>query len=158
MFNRRISACLLGSLVLPAALASTATSADPVVACGNRVYDKEALFSFKLTRLRAGVKSGNRFVQYQLHMQAYRRFAPDIAFTWLRAAGRAPGGGPAAGYDDSRLKAGRKIHMPWYAHFRISVKPGSLLTYEGYMRLTVAVQVPGGQLTGYNYRGACRAR
>lgn len=61
----------------------------------------------------------------------------------FRAVGQAPEGGPAAGYDDSRLKAGRRIHMPWYAHFRITVKAGSTLTYKGYLRLTVPIAVPG---------------
>ncbi|MEY2442240.1 MAG: hypothetical protein QOJ46_1666 [bacterium] len=149
---------LLGSLLFVAVLSPPATAADPVVSCGNRVYDKEPIFSFTLTRLRAGVKNGHRFVQYQLHIQAYRAFTPNIAYTWLRAAGRAPGGGAAAGYDDSRSKVGRKVHMPWYAHFRITVKPGSVLTYKGYLHLTVPIEVPGGQLTGYNYHGACAAR
>lgn len=48
--------------------------------------------------------------------------------------------------------------MPWYAHFRIKVKPGSVLTYKGYMRLTVAIPVASGQLTGFHYHGACSAR
>jgi hypothetical protein len=49
--------------------------------------------------------------------------------------------------------------MPWYAHFRIKVKPGSVLTYKGYLRLNVAIPVASGaRLTGFHYRGACSAR
>lgn len=48
--------------------------------------------------------------------------------------------------------------MPWYAHFRIKVKPGSVLKYKGYLRLRVPVPVGSGQLTGFHYNGACRAR
>jgi hypothetical protein len=158
MMRQTYRLLLLGSLLFVAALPAPTMAADPVVSCGNRFYDKEAIFSFTLTRLRAGEKNGNRFVQYQLHMQAYRAFTPNIAYTWLRAVSRAPGGGAAAGYDDSRLKVGRKFHMPWYAHFRITVKPGSILTYRGYLRLRVPIEVPAGRLTGFHYHGACAAR
>lgn len=48
--------------------------------------------------------------------------------------------------------------MPYHAHFRITVKPGTVLRYKGYQHLRAAVPVPGGRLTGFNYQGACRAR
>jgi hypothetical protein len=152
---RRCSA-LLAALAVGFA-ASPADAAGPA-ACGNRVYDKEAAFSFNLTRLRAGEKDGHRFVQYQLHMQANLANAANIAYTWLRAVGISPAGKVAAGYDDSRLKVTRVVHKPFYAHFRITVKPGSVLSYKGYMHLTVPIKVPGGQLTGWHYSGSCAAR
>ncbi len=122
------------------------------------MYDKETAFSFTLTRLRAGEKDGNRFVQYQLHIQANLAARVNIAYTWLRALGAAPNGKAAAGLDDSRLKVTRLVHKPYYAHFRITVKPGSVLTYKGYLRLSVPIKVPGGELTGWNYSGSCAAR
>jgi hypothetical protein len=72
--------------------------------------------------------------------------------------GRARRKKPAVGFDDSRLKVNRLIHKTYYAHFRIKVKPGSLLTYKGFMALRVPIQVPGGELTGWNYSGQCAAR
>jgi hypothetical protein len=113
---------------------------------------------FSLTRLRAGEEIGHRFVQYQLHIQAYQKSTANIAYTWIRALGQAPGGSAAVGGDDSRLKVARKNHMPWYAHFRIKVKPGPVLTYKAYLRLSVPIPVASGRLTGFHYNGACSAR
>jgi hypothetical protein len=144
--------------VITAALVISASASAAPVSCGNRVYDKEAVFSFSLTRLRAGEEKGHRFVQYQLHIQAFAKYTANIAYTWLRAASQGPNGKPTVGADDSRLKAGRKNHMPWYAHFRIKVKPGAILTYKGYLRLNVAIPVPRGRITGFHYNGTCSAR
>lgn len=155
-WTERVGALLVMMIAL-SLVPSSGAAARPV-ACGNRVYDRETAFSFTLTRLRAGEKDGHRYVQYQLHMQAYLVTAPNIAYTWLKAAGRAPAGGVAAGYDDSRQKVTRAVHKPFYAHFRITVKPGSLLIYKGYMHLRVPIKVPGGELTGWNYSGSCAAR
>jgi hypothetical protein len=75
------------------------------------------------------------------------------------ALGVAPDGkNPAVGLDDSRLKVHRLLHKTYYAHFRIKVKPGSLLTYKGFMALRVPIQVAGGELTGWNCSGQCAAR
>jgi len=79
----RWSLCTLSVAALVAGLLATSVDAAEPVACGNRVYDKEAIFSFK---------------------------------------------------------------------------PGSVLTYTGYLRLNVAIPVPGGRLTGFHYNGTCSAR
>lgn len=91
-------------------------------------------------------------------MQATRATRANIAYTWLRARGTAPTGGVASGYDSSLSKTSRPNHMPYYAHFRITVTPGTLLRYNGYMRLRSPIPVPGGRLTGLRYGGACAAR
>jgi hypothetical protein len=155
---RWLSLCVIVTAFLGAVLAAPAPAAQPV-ACGNRVYDQESTFSFTITRLRAGEEDGNRFVQYQLHLQSNLATRPNVAYTWLRGLGVRPDGKkPVAGLDDSRLKVDRLFHKTYYAHFRIKVKPGSLLTYKGFMALRVPIQVPGGELTGWNYSGQCAAR
>lgn len=153
-----LSRCVIVVGLWVAVLSAPAHAAQPV-SCGNRVYDQESTFSVSITRLRAGEEKGSRFVQYQLHMQSNLATRPNVAYTWLRALGVAPDGKkPAVGLDDSRLKVNRIIHKTYYAHFRITVRPGSLLTYKGFMALRVPIQVPGGELTGWNYSGQCAAR
>jgi hypothetical protein len=156
----RLSAIVAWALLLSFVVASFGSpvyAAQPV-ACGNRVYDKETAFAFELTRVDAGEKDGRRYVQYQAHLQANLAWRGNVAYTWLRALGVNPKGKVAIGIDDSRLKVDRVVHKPYYAHFRITVKPGSVLTYKGYLRLGVPITVPSGQITGWNYSGVCTAR
>lgn len=79
----------IAAAILAMSLPADASAAMPVD-CGNRVYDKEATFSFTLTRLRAGERAGVRYVQYQLHMQAYLATKANVDYTTLQATGRAP--------------------------------------------------------------------
>jgi hypothetical protein len=139
-------------------------AAAPTPRCERETYDGDGpqdTFRIKVGR-RGETTDGDPYCQFHIHYQVRIPFRDNVDWTWLAATRSFPDGVfDHSPYDDSRTRLVRdpKHWKPYYAHLRrLSVKPGSLITYWGRWHFKVPVPLPGrGSQIGGHYYGECIA-
>ncbi len=146
-----------GLCAAPVAVAAATQVGGP---CGNERRQKTDVLNIRIKRTRAGINAqGQRYVKYELVVQANLTFRADSEYTSIRAVATRPNGPPEVYFNNTTMKLGRNSVKPYYAHTTVTVQPGALIVFEAHWTPTSPIPVgPNEELTGEQYFGGCYAR